>query len=406
MPIYVGIDWSSQKHDVAFVNEQGGVIQCIVIEHSETGFKKLESVREGLSVSVAECVVGIETAHTLLIEHLWEQGYAAMYVLPPGTVNANRSRNRQSGARNDRSDSIVIAETLRTDRRNFHPWQPGSEPLQQMRSMVSQANFWTQQSVRLANRLHALLSRYYPAALAVFKSWPTPLNCAFVLAYPSPEDARALSWEEFEEFAKAQRYPRRKQLPSAFLRLKQALPAQPVTVNPAYVQEACCLASALHNSLQVEKQNLAQLNDVFHSHPDAAIFASLPGVGDWLAPALLTKVGEDRLRFPSPQALQALAGTCPVTRQSGKKRTVLFRRSCDHAFRHIVQQWARSAVKHSDWAHTYFQQQLDNSKRPNAAYRALANRLLAILWKLWQTQTLYDEAVHLRNRINRTQPVR
>ena len=46
--------------------------------------------------------------------NLWEsngvQGYEAIYVLPPGVINANRGRNRQSGAHNDRYDNLVIAD--------------------------------------------------------------------------------------------------------------------------------------------------------------------------------------------------------------------------------------------------------------------------------------------------------
>lgn len=38
-----------------------------------------------------------------------------------------------------------------------------------MRVRVKQAEFWTKQSTRLANRLEALLLRYYPAALECFQ---------------------------------------------------------------------------------------------------------------------------------------------------------------------------------------------------------------------------------------------
>jgi transposase len=47
---------------------------------------------------------------------------------------------------------------------------------------------------------------------------------------------------------------------------------------------------------------------------------SLPGAGELLAPSLLAKFGDDRARFPTAGSVQALAGTCPVTDQSGKKR--------------------------------------------------------------------------------------
>ncbi|MBV7339969.1 hypothetical protein KFU94_69525 [Chloroflexi bacterium TSY] len=44
-------------------------------------------------------------------------------------------------------------------------------------------------------------------------------------------------------------------------------------------------------------------------------------------------------------SLQSLAGTCPVTKQSGKVRTVHFRRACDHDFRYFTQQFAAAPAK-------------------------------------------------------------
>lgn len=405
MPTYLGIDWSTKKHDVAFMNEKGGTITTAVIEHSQAGFAKLEAMRQKLNISQDECIVGMETAHSLLIDHLWASGYEAVYILPPGVVNANRGRNRQSGARTDLYDSWVIADTLRTDLHKFHPWTPGSAELQQMRSMVGQAIFWTKESVRLANRLQAVLFRYYPVALTVFSSWPTKLICDFVQAFPTPEKARQLSWPEFHAFAKEHRYPQPKKLPACFERLQQPHPESSPAIVAANMGDAQNLAVSLRASLEIEDQNLRQLQKLFDSHPDAHTFASLPGTGDWLGPALLVKVGEDRLRFPKATSLQALAGTCPVTDQSGGRRSVYFRRSCDHQFRQIAMQWARCAVKESTWAATYFEQVYARHHSANHAYRCLANRLVAILWKLWQTEDDYDEILHMQNRIKRCQPL-
>lgn len=108
-------------------------------------------------------------------------------------------------------------------------------------------------------------------------------------------------------------------------------------------------------------------------------------------------------RFPKPQPLQSLAGTCPVTNQSGKKRSVHFRRS-DYAFRHIAQQWARCAVSQSDRAASYFNELTGRGFTSTHAYRCLANRLLAIAWKLWQDNLLFDESVLLQNRLQRRKP--
>ncbi len=151
---------------------------------------------------------------------------------------------------------------------------------------------------------------------------------------------------------------------------------------------------------------MCHLQHLFCQHPDQAIFASLPGAGRLLAPALLAKFGDDRQRFTTSGSVQALAGTCPVTDRSGKRRVVKFRRACDHEFRHIAQQLAIASTTKSLWAQGYWQLVRPRCDSDNHAYRCLANRWLAIAWKLWQTRQPYDEAYHWQRRMARIQPRR
>lgn len=68
MTTYIGIDWSSKKHDVCFVNAAGAAIARRVIAHTPAGFAEFEHQREQLKVEPAECVIGLETAHNLLLD--------------------------------------------------------------------------------------------------------------------------------------------------------------------------------------------------------------------------------------------------------------------------------------------------------------------------------------------------
>jgi predicted NBD/HSP70 family sugar kinase len=45
MSIYIGIDWSQDKHDVAFMNAAGAIIARRTIPHQPDGFRKLETRR-------------------------------------------------------------------------------------------------------------------------------------------------------------------------------------------------------------------------------------------------------------------------------------------------------------------------------------------------------------------------
>ena len=169
-----------------------------------------------------------------------------------------------------------------------------------------------------------------------------------------------------------------------------------------YKDEAVVLATMLLNVMRVKQTALRELKSIFREHPDHTIFDSLPGAGDFLAPALLAKFGDDRKRFPTPASVQALAGTCPVTDQSGKRRIIKFRRACDREFRAITQQWSIASLERSVWANAYWQRTRTRCQYSSLAYRRLANRWLAIAWKLWQTGQAYDEAYHLQQRALRS----
>ena len=405
MTIYIGIDWSEKKHDVVFLNEGGAIMGQLTMSHSATGLQNLEKTRGYLGVSREECMVGLETAHTLVIDFLWAQGYRQVYVIPPSVIKSCRGRYGASGARTDRQDGRLIADVLRTDRARLQPWQPDGLLTRRMRSKVSLVRYLTRSSVRWSNRLRAVLLRYYPAAVAVFSSLKLQITLHFLLTYPTPQAAARLTWNEFETFAREHGYRRHlKKLSQRFAHLQQPYPDTSPEVSLIYQDETTLLAGTLLQLVQAKSKTLADLQTLFEQHPDHPIFASLPGAGQFLAPALLCKFGDDRARFTSPASLQALAGTCPVTDQSGKRKLIKFRRGCDHEFRWLVQQWARNSLKESVWANAYWQQVRPQCGSDNHAYRCLANRWLAIAWKLWQTHQTYDETYHLRQRALHSKP--
>ncbi|MFN2278224.1 MAG: transposase, partial [Candidatus Promineifilaceae bacterium] len=122
MSVYMGIDWSVKKHDVAIMNEAGSIIAQFTIPHQASGFEKLNKTREQVGVEAAECLVGLETAHNLLIDYLWGQGYEQVYVIPPSVVKSSRGRYGNSQVRTDERDARLLADLLRTDLARLQPW--------------------------------------------------------------------------------------------------------------------------------------------------------------------------------------------------------------------------------------------------------------------------------------------
>lgn len=404
MALYLGIDWSAQKHDAVCLNDAGASLLHLTIPHTPEGFLTLETHLRKLAVAPAEWLVGIETAHTLLLDFLWAHAYHQVYVIAPSVVKSSRGRYGQSGARTDQSDARLLADLVRTDRARLHLWQPDAVLTRQLRAKVSLYHFLTQNGVRFSNRLCALLARYYPAGLHVFSNVTTQIALHFLQTFPTPYSATHLTFAAFKAFATQHHYRQPAQLPKCFARLQAPQPQASADTVALYASEVVLLAGMLLELVRTKQRTLAEIQTLFRQHPDAAIFDSLPGAGALLAPALLVQFGDVRTRFPTSASVQALAGTCPYTAASGKRKVIGFRYGCNREFRQVAQQFARLSLHQSAWAVAYYEQVRPHCHSESHALRCLANRWLAIIWKLWQTQQPYDETYHLKQRAAHSQP--
>jgi transposase len=392
---YFGIDWSQGHHHLCICNEAGVRIKEIEIPHSVAGFEEIERQRCKLAVPARECLVAIETAHNLLVDYLLHRGYV-LYVIPPQAMPGYRRRHKSSGARTDRSDAALLAGILCTDRDYHRRLCPNEALTRQILFQVRFIETLRRSLVRQSNQLRGLLQRTYPQALGLFSHLTARINLEFLATYPTAEEAQALTLEDFAEFCREHSYTHPGLVPRRYDHLMQPVPQADPAVAQACRNPIRILAELIRSQVVYRRQMIAELKRCFDRHPDAFIFASLPGAGEILAPALLAKFGDHRDRFRKPGEVQALAGTCPVTISSGKKREVLFRKGCDREFRRIAQQFARESVLRSDWARSYWKQVRARGKSASHAYRCLANRWLAIIWKMWQTGQAYDEDYHLR----------
>ncbi len=163
------------------------------------------------------------------------------------------------------------------------------------------------------------------------------------------------------------------------------------------------LAVTLAKQLRVLQNQLdkyrKRITELFKKHPDYALFGSLPGAGEKLAPRLLAELGDNRERFDSHEALQCHAGTAPVSYQSGQLKKVHFRRACHKVLRHTVHLWANLSRAKCPWAQAYYEKKRDEGQSHACALRCLGQRWLKILWKMWQTRERYDPELHQRNQL-------
>lgn len=384
---FIGIDWADEKHDICVVNQRGEIITHCIVSDDLAGFRKLAD----LVVSLGDCQFNIERPNGLLVEWLVGQGYT-VYATPPFITAKIRPRRSKS----DVYDAYLIADLLRRGSPECRPVAVSSEAIEHLRQIVSAHDHLQRERRRIANQMRYVLKAYYPVALSLFRHVDQPLTLHFLERFPSPQAARQATRDELWAFFTEQQYRYKDRIPLFYERLQA--PAPLARGGAGYILHLQSLLALMHPLDQQQRLLAREMKRLLKQHPDANWWLRFPGVG-WLnASRLLARLGDNRALFTSAEVLRAVAGTVPVTRRSGKHRSVHFRRACSKPLRKAVMDLAINSVKHSGWARSYYESQLARGHEKPRAYRALANRWVGIIWKLWQSGTFYDERVHVNNR--------
>lgn len=368
------------------------------IQHSAAGIQKLETTLEAFAARPRECVVAIEISKGMLVNYLSATGYQ-LYPIPPAAVKEYRGRRRRTGAKSDRDDAQLLADILCLDLDLYSPLANDSHLARELQATYRARKQLVQHRTQLLNQLQQSLKAYFPAAIELFSRLDSQILHAFLTTFPTQRAAQAATEQELQIFFKQQDYTRTDRIPTIIEQLDQTF--IPVPVWQAAAGQS--FTAALLDQLAVLSEHIQRfekrLTHMLDQHPDAPIFRSLPRVSTVLVAGLLGEIGDCRATFDDASSLQALAGTAPVTIQSGTSRTVSFRFACNKPLRNLFQEFARqSALPHASvWARGYFVNQLERGHSASRAYRALANRWASIIFRMWKDRTLYDENYHLRN---------
>jgi len=113
--LYCGIDWATEHHDVAVVDDGGRVVARCRVSNDAAGFAQLLTVLAEAGDSADDPIpVGIETDRGLWVAALRETG-RVIYPINPLAASRYRSRYAVSGAKSDATDAVLLANIVRTD---------------------------------------------------------------------------------------------------------------------------------------------------------------------------------------------------------------------------------------------------------------------------------------------------
>jgi Transposase len=109
---YVGIDLAAEKHQACVVNRTGKVVGELAFEHSGTGLTDfIRSLDKLTGATVDRVAIVAETPRGLIIECVLERGYS-VFSINPKQLDRFRDRHTVAGAKDDRRDAFVLADSF------------------------------------------------------------------------------------------------------------------------------------------------------------------------------------------------------------------------------------------------------------------------------------------------------
>jgi transposase len=384
--VFAGIDWGGSFHQVCLIDAAGTVRLQRRITHDVTGLAELDHL---LAAQAGDLKVAIERAEGLLVERLLTQGVAVFCVSPKIAARA-RERYRLSGAKSDALDAFVLADTLRHEYRHWRALSPPSPLLAELRAVTRdrQRVLYAQQACE--SQLRAIMQAYHPGPLHLFSSLDRDISLDFIADYPTP----ALGTARMDAFCRRHGYTGRTRPEVLVDRLRPHLLA---------ASEGTILGKSFSATLFVDQLRLLnshlraydkRMAELLDAHPDSGLFRSFPGIGPLVAATLISEMGEDRHRYPTPGALLAETGLAPVTRASGRTRQVRFRYAANRRMRHVIDWWVFVATREDTWSAHIYDAARARGQGKYRALRGLGARWTRILWRCWTTHTPYDAALH------------
>lgn len=402
---YAGVDWASESHHVFLTDAAGRKLGERVFRHSGEGLAEMAAWLTATSGAAEPgCIhIAIEVPHGPVVETLIERGFT-VHAINPKQMDRFRDRFTLAGAKDDSRDAETMASALRTDPRCFRRLAAADPIVIGLREWSRIAEDLGAERVRLTNRLREQLWRYFPAFLEL----DGDLGAAWLLdlweATPTPAKAGRIRQATIAKLLKRHRIRR-----LDAVQVLETLRQLPVTLAEGTTEAACAHIATLIPRIRLLNSQIAdahcQLDRLTGllagatepapsevEMPDAAILASLPGVGRIVLATLIAEAW-DALQRRDYAALRSLTGVAPVTKRSGKMHIVTRRLACHPRLANAVYHWARVAIQHDDRSRTKYTALRQRGHSHGRALRSVADRLLAVACAMLKTRTAFNPSL-------------
>ena len=392
---YLAIDWADQHHYWVLADAEGTRRDQGELRNTP---EAIDTWVSGLLVrfpdgSLAVC---LEQSRGGLVFQLGKYPRLVIFPVHPATIANFRQAFFPSGAKGDPGDTALLLELLLHHRPHLRRLDPDTPETRLLGMLIELRRLMVDERTRQSNRLTAWLKMYFPQPLDWIDNIDSPLGCDFLGRWPTLQQLQRAQRGTVERFFREHNSRSETRIQERVEAIRTAVTAVEDT---ALLEAGAAATAAFVALLKTLNATVASVDEriavALSKHPEAGLFAGLPGAGPVLLPRLMVAFGTRRERFQSSSELAAYSGIAPVTKQSGKSKSVQFRRACPTFLRQTFHEFAAHSVAKSQWARQFYDQQREKRKGHHAAVRSLAFRWIRILFRCWKDRKPYDEARYL-----------
>ena len=395
---FIGLDKSDKKINVSLQRCGAAKIERSIIKG---GAEALHAWVAALCTRFApqQVAICVEQPAAGLIHALMGYDFIVLFPINPVILARYREAFTPSRAKDDPTDADLLCELVALHRQQLKAWQPDDVCTRKLRHLTQARRRSVNLRTRFSNQLKALLKTYFPQALELCgEDLTAPMAFSFLQKWPSLQQLKRARPETIRRFYYAHNARRGDVIEK---RLALIAPAVALTNDAALIDssiitvQALCLAlRAAHTAISRFDREIAR---TFAQHPDASLFAALPGSGTTYSARLLAAFGSRRELFESAEAMLNFSGIAPVLKRSGQA-TIIHRRYARPLFLHqSFIEYANESIRHSLWARAFYQMHKAAQKNHWVIIRALAYKWIRILFRCWQDHTPYDELRYLKS---------
>lgn len=382
MNLYIGIDVSKQKHDVAIMTADKKLIgKTFVIRENAAGYGYLAA---RITSTIKSTVSGMEAT-----ADYWKNLFHFLKQQPhciPVVINPVRTRAfAKTELRRAKTDPVNAKDIARFMVEKKPPASYYRSPvLDSIKDIHTQISALKKQQTMLVNRLRRELGKVAPEIEQHFRYIQGKQILAILSHFPTAEAIAPVEPAEIQQIRYGQKQRR---ISEPFFRKVQALAQHSIAFKSGpgtgfVVQSLIRNIDHCQTEVELIKSQINQLYQIEGSE-NAALLASIKGVTQEQAIILDAYFG-DITRFYNERAFVAFFGMNAVIDKSGKsKRHSHLEKKGSGVVRRILYQITLTLIREQvDPFYPYYQRLVDRGKPKLVAMCAVMRKLLVIMYKM------------------------